>query len=230
MSAHHTLREIARALGLPESTVRYYRDAFAPYVPTVGRGRRRRYPPEAIDVLRRIADLFAEGRTRDGVEAELSDGARERHDGAVTLSQRTRTDAATTESLLTRDEVIALLFDGERERRDVMWQMVREIVRLGEAVERQHAILAGIVERVVDGERRALPTEGAAAPQPELARELEQQLATLREELTRERELVERLRTSKLELERRAADAEARLGERAAAGGSVLSRLLSRTE
>lgn len=230
MSTLHTLREIASTLGLPESTVRYYRDAFSSYVPTVGRGRRRRYPPAAIDVLRRIADLFAEGRTRDGVGAALSDGAHEPRDAQVTLSERTRTGGAAGDGVLTHDEVVALLFDGERERRDVMWQMVREIVRLGETVERQHAILAGIFERVVDGERRALPAGGAVAPSPELARELEQELGTLREELARERELVERLRTSKLTLERRAAEAEARLDERAAASGSVLARLLSRAE
>lgn len=55
MSALHTLREIARTLGLPESTVRYYRDAFSSYVPTVGRGWRRRYPPAASgSVLARL--------------------------------------------------------------------------------------------------------------------------------------------------------------------------------
>ncbi len=229
MSALHTLREIARTLGLPESTVRYYRDAFSEYVPTVGRGRRRRYPPEAIAVLRRIADLFAEGRTRDGVQAALPGGGLDRAGGAVTLAERAPSGGAAADARLTHDEVMTLLFDGERERRDVMWQMVSEIVRLGDAVERQHAILAGIFERVVDGERRALAAGEPAAPQPALARELEQELATLREELTRERELVERLRVSKLELERRAAEAEERLGARAASG-SVLSRLLSRAE
>lgn len=46
------LCELARELGLPESTTRYYRDVFATHVPSVGRGRKRRYPEEAVAVLR----------------------------------------------------------------------------------------------------------------------------------------------------------------------------------
>ena len=59
-----TVREIARELGLPESTVRYYRDAFAGYLPAVGTGRRRRYPLEAIPLLRVVADGYAQNRAR----------------------------------------------------------------------------------------------------------------------------------------------------------------------
>lgn len=51
-----TIAEIAKRLRLPESTVRYYRDHFAPYVPVVGEGRQRRYPAEALEVFRVIAD------------------------------------------------------------------------------------------------------------------------------------------------------------------------------
>lgn len=36
-----TMAEIAKQSGLPESTVRYYRERFAPYVPAVGEGRGR---------------------------------------------------------------------------------------------------------------------------------------------------------------------------------------------
>lgn len=43
-----TMAEIAKQSGLPESTVRYYRERFAPYVPAVGEGRGRRYHPEAL--------------------------------------------------------------------------------------------------------------------------------------------------------------------------------------
>jgi len=53
-----TIADIAKRLELPESTVRYYRDRFAPYVPSVGEGRGRRYRPEALAVLRFIADAL----------------------------------------------------------------------------------------------------------------------------------------------------------------------------
>jgi hypothetical protein len=58
------------------------------------------------------------------------------------------------------------------------------------------------------------------------------ELDSLREELANERALVERLRRSKLEIERRAAEAEARASARPSREmkRSVLSRLLSRDE
>jgi DNA-binding transcriptional MerR regulator len=59
-----TLRELADRLSLPESTVRYYRDAFLDHIPSVGTGRRRRYPEPALAVLRTIARGYASGRTR----------------------------------------------------------------------------------------------------------------------------------------------------------------------
>ena len=56
-----TLRELADQLSLPESTVRYYRDAFLDHIPSVGTGRRRRYPPAALAVLRSIAKGYGAG-------------------------------------------------------------------------------------------------------------------------------------------------------------------------
>jgi hypothetical protein len=84
--------------------------------------------------------------------------------------------------------------------------MAGEILRLGEAVERQHAVLQEIarqLERGVAGEAAA--GDRPATPGPELE--------ALRGELARERELVERLRRSKLDIERRAAEAETALAQ-----------------
>jgi hypothetical protein len=73
-------------------------------------------------------------------------------------------------------------------------------------VERQHAVLNEIARHL---ERRAPPRLPAADLTPEAPDELD----ALRTELARERELVERLRRSKLEIERRAAEAEAALSD-----------------
>src|SRR5947208_8285610 len=70
-SRNYTLREIARELNLPESTIRYYRDAFEAYIPAVGMGRRRRYPAEALDILRVIADGFAGNLAREDIEVQI---------------------------------------------------------------------------------------------------------------------------------------------------------------
>ncbi len=208
-----TLRAIADELGLPESTVRYYRDRFEGYLPVTGRGRRRRYPRRAVELLRLAADGFAEGRHRDEIAAQLAEttGAPPPPAGAIVRHAASRGGAETARELL------AVVLDGERERREAMWQMAREIMHLGEALERQQVTLAELADRIERQAIRALP----AGPDVEIvdgeaehvtaARGAE--LEALRTELTRERELVDRLRRSKLDLERRAAEAEAALAD-----------------
>ena len=67
-----TLAEIARRLDLPESTARYYRNKFATFIPSVGEGRKRRYRPEALDVLRIIAESMDRNLTATEIEERLS--------------------------------------------------------------------------------------------------------------------------------------------------------------
>lgn len=67
-----TMADIARTLELPESTVRYYRDRFTEFIPVVGVGRNRRYRPEALDVLRFIADAMKEGMPAEAVRTTLA--------------------------------------------------------------------------------------------------------------------------------------------------------------
>ena len=66
-----TLSEVAQRLGLPETTIRYYRDRFAPYLPTVGRGRSRRYSPQAVERLRWIIEQLHAGVSPVEIEAQL---------------------------------------------------------------------------------------------------------------------------------------------------------------
>ena len=231
----YTIRDVARELGLPESTVRYYRDGFSAYLPAVGTGRRRRYPAEAIPLLRLVAEGYSQNRPRVEIEQALSEslGASSvgKHHAAMMPPGFDRRD---------RDELLATVLDGERERREVMWQMARELVRLGEAIERQHTVLARLAEQASPpshtlpsasaGEAagaagRPAPSSAASLETPSAQHELDQ----LRQELARERELVERLRRSKLDIERRAAEAEAQLsqGGVAAVRRGLLGRLLA---
>ncbi len=260
-TALYTIREIARQLALPESTVRYYRDAFVEHIPAVGIGRRRRYPANAVAILRSVAHGFAAGRSRE----EIAAGLRGRPGPAV---EHQPPVLATHEppqiSGLQYDELLTTVLNGERERREAMWKMAREIVRLGEAIEQQHVVLGEITEKLANQADRSLtagsPTPAAdlslanvsavadAAPAqlPELLEEVEalreqhqevealreqhQEVEALREQLEGERQLVERLRRSKLEMEHRTAQAEARLAEQEQRPRrrSVLGRLLPR--
>lgn len=211
----YTIRDVARELGLPESTVRYYRNAFAGYLPSVGTGRRRRYPAEAVPLLRLVAEGYAQNRPRIEIEQALGE-AGSQGTARAALPAPARGFGGDGG----RDELLATVLDGERERREVMWQVARELVRLGEAIERQQVVLARLAERVAPSE----PT--AVAPGQDPQAELDQ----LRAELAHEREMVERLRRSKLDIERRAAEAEARLGEGgpASARRGFFGRLLAR--
>ncbi len=238
----YTIRDVARELGLPESTVRYYRNAFAGYLPSVGTGRRRRYPAEAIPLLRLVAEGYAQNRPRIEIELALGEAGRGQGTARAVMPAPARgigDDGG-------RDELLATILDGERERREVMWQVARELVRLGEAIERQQAVLTRLAEAVT-GPSRPLVTasagdaggaaeaaEGAGATSPAPAASpaslAQAELDQLRQELSRERELVERLRRSKLDIERRAAEAEALLGEGGAAPArrGFFGRLLAR--
>ncbi len=232
--ALYSIRQMAQELDLPESTVRYYRDTYSRYLSAIGSGRRRLYPDETLNRLRWIRDSYASGMSRATIETHLCD--------SPTSDASTPEPPGTngTTSLVQYEDVLATILDGERERREAMWQVAREVVRLGEAIERQHAILSHLAEKIGNGdghmstnanrgsvETVELVPVAEAAP---LDDTVETELTNLRLQLDRERELVERLRRSKVEVERRAADAEAQLEER---GGSerrrsALRRLLLR--
>ncbi|WP_272700969.1 MerR family transcriptional regulator [Desulfovibrio sp. Fe33] len=67
-----SVAEIARELDLPESTVHYWKNRFAQHLPSVGRGRQKRFRPEAVDVFAAISRLLKEGHTARDVMDQLS--------------------------------------------------------------------------------------------------------------------------------------------------------------
>lgn len=67
-----TLAEIAKEIDVPESTVRFYRDKFDDFIPSVGKGRSKRYKVEALDVLRFIAEGFKRNETATMIQERLS--------------------------------------------------------------------------------------------------------------------------------------------------------------
>jgi len=85
MEGMYTIAEIARRLRIPESTIRYYRDRFPEFVPSVGQGRNRRYPQEAQEALRAIAEAMRSGVPEDIVRDML----RERFPVCVDTQQDT---------------------------------------------------------------------------------------------------------------------------------------------
>lgn len=67
-----TIKEIARRINLPESNVRYYRDKFDKYLPSVGSGRKRRFKPEAMEVFEAIVKDLEQGLSSPDIEHRLA--------------------------------------------------------------------------------------------------------------------------------------------------------------
>ena len=68
-----SLREIGRRLNIPPSSVVYYKDKFSKFIPSSGgQGRRQRYPHEALDVFRRIREMFEKNWSAEQIEQNLS--------------------------------------------------------------------------------------------------------------------------------------------------------------
>ena len=238
------LCELARKLEIPESTTRYYRDVFAPYVPSVGMGRRRRYPEEALSVLRFVADSFAAGYTREEIARALAGGAVPDSSGTEPNELASSAKPPGTEST----QLMTSLLDGEREQRELMWQMIRELSRFGDAIERQHYVLSELVEHVFHTADRRLPTTGngdelEGVVDAEVVSETSEDsddesgwisgpsqgdVDALRKALETERDLVDKLRRSKLDLERRAAAAETELEYTREQEPSLLRRIFDR--
>ncbi|MFI5208349.1 MAG: MerR family transcriptional regulator, partial [Gemmatimonadales bacterium] len=164
-----TLRQLAEELNLPESTVRYYRDAFLDHIPSVGTGRRRRYPREAIAVLRSIADDYAAGRPRQHIAAGMTGHGTTSPALALPAEQPSR--AMPLEDVTNLD-LLAAILDGEREQRDALWQMAKEIVRLTDVLEGQDKVLTEIADHagVTNLPPLTRPVASLAAPATEAPR------------------------------------------------------------
>ena len=67
-----TFREIAVRAGIPESTLRQYRDEFEAFLPSRGEGRRRRYDDTTAELLCQIAQWKAQGWGKETVQRELT--------------------------------------------------------------------------------------------------------------------------------------------------------------
>jgi len=207
-------------------------------------GRKRRYPVDALTTLRFIADSFATGKTRDEIRVALNNGSTPLRD----TNEETEPEFRATPLTSKQDRVMTSIIEGEREQRELMWQMIRELSRFGDAIERQHYILSELVEHVfhdADRQLRApcpeheigsivdaeivMEGEGKATERkPDESRSTHDDVEVLRRALETERDLVNRLRQSKLELERRAAAAEAALEHAQEQEPGLLRRLFER--
>ncbi|UCC73664.1 MAG: MerR family transcriptional regulator [Gemmatimonadota bacterium] len=218
-----SIREISRRTGIPESTLRYYRYLFPEYIPTVGSGRNRRHPEQAMAVFRRISRLFTAGESRSTVRRELGgasparapDGPFWNGEPQATVTRGYEVELAKPAGDLDRLDIEHLLTAMMVRDRELA-SMHRELLELLEKL--LHA-LGSLASAQATG-WRAQRTEPAIPPprsEPAAGRQSPSEaleLERLRESLQRERETVERLRHARLELEQRLARLEREGGGR----------------
>lgn len=68
----YTIAEMARRLGIPEATVRFYRDRYSQWIGSTGSGRNRRYTEDALLVLRVVSEMSRAGAPYDTIVGELT--------------------------------------------------------------------------------------------------------------------------------------------------------------
>jgi DNA-binding transcriptional MerR regulator len=68
----YSVAAIAKLLDVPESTLHYWKNRFDDVLPSVGRGRNKRFRAEALDIFRSIGRLLGQGLSCADVRAELA--------------------------------------------------------------------------------------------------------------------------------------------------------------
>lgn len=68
----YSVAAIAKILDMPESTLHYWKNRFDDVLPSVGRGRNKRFRPESVDIFRAIGRLLGQGLSAVDVRAELA--------------------------------------------------------------------------------------------------------------------------------------------------------------
>ena len=149
-----TATEMARRLGIPESTARFYARRFSAFLPTVGEGRSRRYQPEALDVLRIVADAVHAGMPT----AQIHQALTERF--ALTVEPQQQLATTQQQSVTTQDPVIvaelrAVVTDLRSELADVLTELRSLADRYGQQEQQLAALRSELVLlRTVADERR----------------------------------------------------------------------------
>ena len=89
-----SIKDISQEIGIPQSTLRYYRDLFMDYLPSSGEGKKKRFYPEAVEVFQAIAKGMHQNKNADDIARDLNrrfarfiEVDSESQDGSATASQ-----------------------------------------------------------------------------------------------------------------------------------------------
>jgi len=67
-----SIKDISQELGIPQSTLRYYRDLFMDYLPSSGEGKKKRFYPEAVAVFQSISKSMHKNKSYEDIASDLN--------------------------------------------------------------------------------------------------------------------------------------------------------------
>ena len=158
-----SLREIGRRLGIPPSSVAYYKDRFNRFIPAGSAyisGRRAKYPSEALSVFKEIRTMFENNYSAEQIERELSLHVDSASGGGMYEQQenngRSPTGTALPELRAALGAVSGILENQALFRAEID-SLRREIVDLKrekQSMQEQHREKIGLLEKELDCLRR----------------------------------------------------------------------------
>lgn len=163
----YTHRDLAKALGVSETTIKSYRGKFPTFLPVAREGKPVRLHPESLEVCRRIRDLFAEGlsilQTSQRLQSEFKEYPRNRR---LSISSRqvlrapalAEADIPDANALVSRLEALTKAQDMARER---MQQLEFEVRNLATMEAASKSLIAELL-----GELRAARARQEQTPEP----------------------------------------------------------------
>jgi len=147
------LPQIARELGIAESTARRWAAAFPELLPARGRGAARRFHPQARQVLARARALFEQGLTTDEVAEALRREFPATLDVASVSAERAeheRSDPVALRALIV-EHFSDLIREAVREETHDIMEALRELKEQNEVLRRE---LAAAREREAERDAR----------------------------------------------------------------------------
>lgn len=171
----YTHRDLAKALGVSETTIKSYRSKFPTFLPVAREGKPVRLHPEALDVCLRIRDLFADGlsimQAMQALRSEFKEYPQSRRlsiagsPRAAATQQEAR--PAPEQGLAERIEALAQAQDLSRLRVEQLEAEVRNLATLEAASKALVAELLAELRAARSGQgQSAAPAQPVAAPAP----------------------------------------------------------------
>lgn len=129
----YTLKEIAKILGKPRTTVDSWRDLFEEYLPVVGEGRNRRYKREAVNIFETIARMKEAHETNEEIRRYLGQMVKditvpeESHEPPPLLRQLYDSYTYLLEQNERLEERLTSFQEESRQREELLLQKIEEL-------------------------------------------------------------------------------------------------------